>query len=90
VPTSHVLGGTGSAAASIAYANQFCYVKAFTYTDINASMEVKKGVQAYINVGNVFGRDAPVAPGAYSSAPSGSTRRKSLTNRDRLVPCTRL
>jgi iron complex outermembrane receptor protein len=71
VPTSHVLGAlNGTSAAQIAYANQFCYVKAFVYTDVNATVDLKEGVQAYVNIGNIFGRDAPVAPGAYSSAPN--------------------
>ncbi|WP_297515128.1 TonB-dependent siderophore receptor [uncultured Caulobacter sp.] len=51
-------------------ANKFCYIKKFINVDMNATAQVKDGVQLYANVGNVFDVKAPIAPGAYASAPN--------------------
>jgi iron complex outermembrane receptor protein len=60
---------TNSAAAPDA-ATRFCYIKRFFVTDVNAEYQIKEGLTAYLNVGNVFDQAAPVAPAAYSSAPN--------------------
>lgn len=49
---------------------RFCYIKKFINVDVNGSMDVTDEVTAYVNVGNVFNEKAPVAPGAYASAPN--------------------
>ncbi|WP_421736725.1 TonB-dependent receptor plug domain-containing protein [Caulobacter sp.] len=59
-------GGSGNPAA----ANKFCTIKKFINVDMNATAEVKDGIQLYANVGNVFDKRAPIAPGAYASAPN--------------------
>ena len=51
-------------------AQKFCTIKKFINVDMNATAEVKDGVQLYANVGNVFDKRAPIAPGAYASAPN--------------------
>jgi iron complex outermembrane receptor protein len=56
--------------ANPAIAQQFCYVKRFISVDMNGSVEVRKGLMIYANIGNVFNARAPVAPAAYSSAPN--------------------
>jgi iron complex outermembrane receptor protein len=53
-----------------AMGNQFCYIKKFINVDMNATAEIKDGVQLYANVGNIFDKKAPIAPGAYASAPN--------------------
>jgi iron complex outermembrane receptor protein len=53
-----------------AMGNQFCYIKKFINVDMNATAEITDGVQLYGNVGNVFDKKAPIAPGAYASAPN--------------------
>ncbi|CAN5306728.1 hypothetical protein BH11PSE2_BH11PSE2_08560 [soil metagenome] len=50
--------------------DQFCYVKRFFNTDLHGSVEVKKGLSLYADIGNVFNAKAPIAPAAYSSAPN--------------------
>jgi iron complex outermembrane receptor protein len=59
-------GGSGSPAV----ANKFCKIKSFINVDMNATAQIKDGVQLYANVGNVFDKKAPIAPGAYASAPN--------------------
>ena len=59
-------GGSGSPAV----ANKFCKIKSFINVDMNATAQIKDGVQLYANVGNVFDKKAPIAPGAYGSAPN--------------------
>lgn len=50
--------------------DRFCYIKKFINVDMNGTMDVTENVTAYVNVGNVFNERAPVAPGAYASAPN--------------------
>ncbi|MEO9131862.1 MAG: TonB-dependent receptor [Sphingomonas sp.] len=53
--------------------NSFCYVKSFVYVDLNATAQVNDKFKFFINVGNLFGARAPVAPAAYSSSPNNLT-----------------
>jgi iron complex outermembrane receptor protein len=53
-----------------AMGNQFCYIKKFINVDMNGTMQLNDGIQLYANVGNVFDKRAPIAPGAYASAPN--------------------
>ncbi|MGR4864367.1 TonB-dependent receptor domain-containing protein [Caulobacter sp. LARHSG274] len=50
--------------------DRFCYIKKFINVDMNGTMDVTENVTAFVNVGNVFNERAPVAPGAYASAPN--------------------
>ena len=50
--------------------NKFCYIKAFINTDLNMDYAVNDKFDFYVNVGNVFNARAPIAPGAYASAPN--------------------
>ncbi|MBC7670496.1 MAG: TonB-dependent receptor [Gemmatimonadaceae bacterium] len=59
-------GGTANTAA----ANKFCTIKRFINVDANASADITDSVTAYVNVGNLFDARAPIAPGAYASAPN--------------------
>jgi outer membrane receptor protein involved in Fe transport len=36
----------------------------------NGTAQIKDGVELYANIGNVFDKKAPIAPGAYASAPN--------------------
>ena len=65
-PGGNPYGGAGNPTV----ANKFCSIKKFINVDLNGTAEVKEGVQLYANVGNVFDKKAPVAPGAYASAPN--------------------
>jgi len=67
---SNIQYSTGVGADKVALANQFCYIKRFVSVDANASYEIKDGISVFLNMGNVFDAKAPVAPGAYSSAPN--------------------
>lgn len=49
---------------------RFCYIKRFVSTDLNASAELREGLSVYAHVGNLFDARAPIAPGAYASAPN--------------------
>jgi iron complex outermembrane receptor protein len=49
---------------------KFCYIKKFINVDLNGTAKVKDGIQLYANVGNLFDVRAPIAPGAYASAPN--------------------
>ena len=49
---------------------KFCYIKKFINVDLNGTAQIRDGVQLYANVGNVFDKKAPIAPGAYASAPN--------------------
>jgi iron complex outermembrane receptor protein len=62
--------GNPYATGNAAIAGKFCNIKKFINVDMNATAEVKDGVQLYANVGNVFDKRAPIAPGAYASAPN--------------------
>lgn len=53
--------------------NSFCYVKNFIYVDLNATATVNDKFQFYINIGNLFGARAPIAPASYSSSPNNLT-----------------
>lgn len=53
-----------------AMGNQFCYIKKFINVDLNGTVQLNDGVQLYGNIGNVFDEGAPIAPGAYASAPN--------------------
>ena len=62
--------GNPYATGNAAIAGKFCNIKKFINVDMNATAEVKDGVQLYANVGNLFDKRAPIAPGAYASAPN--------------------
>lgn len=49
---------------------RFCNIKRFINVDVNGTAQVTDQVQVYANVANLFDAKAPVAPGAYSSAPN--------------------
>ena len=49
---------------------KFCYIKRFIYTNATASYDVNDSFTFYATVGNLFNAHAPVAPGAYASAPN--------------------
>ena len=53
-----------------AMGEKFCHIKSFVNVDLNGTAQVKDGVQLYANVGNLFDKKAPVAPGAYTSNPN--------------------
>jgi len=59
---------TGNADTSIG--PRFCYIKSFINTDLNLDYAVNDKFDFYVNVGNVFNARAPIAPGAYASAPN--------------------
>jgi len=50
--------------------DKFCYVHSFIYTDLNATAHVNDKFEFYINVGNIFGAHAPIAPAGYTSSPN--------------------
>ena len=58
------------ATGNTAIGQQFCYIKAFINTDLNLDYAVNDKFDFYVNVGNVFNAHAPIAPGAYTSAPN--------------------
>jgi iron complex outermembrane receptor protein len=62
--------GNQYATGNAALGEQFCYIKKFVNVDMNGTMQVTDAVQVYGNIGNVFDNEAPVAPGAYASAPN--------------------
>ncbi|SFJ62509.1 iron complex outermembrane recepter protein [Caulobacter sp. UNC279MFTsu5.1] len=49
---------------------RFCYIKKFVNVDLNGTAQITDSVQVYGHVGNLFDEKAPVAPGAYASAPN--------------------
>jgi iron complex outermembrane receptor protein len=49
---------------------KFCYVKSFVNVDMNASYAVNDDFKFFVNVGNVFGARAPIAPASYASSPN--------------------
>jgi len=49
---------------------KFCYIKSFINTDLNLDYAVNDKFDFYVNVGNLFNARAPIAPGAYTSAPN--------------------
>lgn len=46
--------------------NKFCYINSFITVDLNASIRVNDKFDFFMNVGNVLGARAPIAPSAYS------------------------
>jgi iron complex outermembrane receptor protein len=58
------------ATGNTALGEQFCYIKKFISVDGNVAYEVRDGLQVYGNIGNMFDAKAPIAPGAYASAPN--------------------
>jgi iron complex outermembrane receptor protein len=64
------VAGNPYATGNATIANKFCKIKRFINVDMNASADLTDSVTAYINVGNVFDARAPIAPGAYASAPN--------------------
>ncbi len=58
------------ATGNTALGAQFCYIKKFINVDGNVSYEVRDGITVFGNVGNIFDARAPIAPGAYGSAPN--------------------
>ncbi|MDB5674767.1 MAG: TonB-dependent receptor [Sphingomonas bacterium] len=46
--------------------NKFCYIKSFTYADMNAMFKVNEDFTFYVNVGNVTNARAPLAVSSYS------------------------
>ena len=69
-PSANIQYVQGTSAANLALANQFCNIKRFITVDTNLAYEVRDGITAFLNVGNVFDARAPIAPGAYASAPN--------------------
>ena len=53
-----------------AMGEKFCNIKQFINVDLNATAQVREGLEVYGNVGNLFDEKAPIAPGAYASAPN--------------------
>ncbi len=53
-----------------AIAEKFCYVKAFTNTNLNLGYQVNDNIRVYTDIGNVFDKRAPIAPASYSSSPN--------------------
>ena len=56
--------------AVTAIAEKFCYIKAFTNTNLNLGYQVNDNFRVYADVGNVFDKRAPIAPAAYASSPN--------------------
>ena len=46
--------------------SQYCYIKRFIYTDLNASVKVNDGFTFFVNVNNVTNERAPLATSSYS------------------------
>ncbi|MDF0488325.1 TonB-dependent receptor [Sphingomonas sp. H39-1-10] len=68
-------GTTDLSCASALYkaadgSDKFCYVHSFIYTDFNANVHVNDNFDFYINVGNILGARAPIAPAGYTSSPN--------------------
>jgi iron complex outermembrane receptor protein len=63
-------GNPYGAAANPAVANKFCKIKSFVNVDVNGSYKLNDAIELYGNIGNVFDENAPIAPGAYASAPN--------------------
>ncbi len=68
--TTDCVAGNPYANGNTAIANQFCYIKKFIYTDLNATAQLNDQIQIYGNVGNLFDQKNPIAPGSYSSSPN--------------------
>lgn len=68
--TTDCVAGNTYANNNQAIAPNFCYIKKFIYTDMNATAQITDQVQIYGNVGNVFDQKSPLAAGSYSSSPN--------------------
>jgi iron complex outermembrane receptor protein len=68
--TACIPGNPYGGAANPIAANKFCSIKRFVNIDVNGSVDLTDSVRAYVNVGNIFDARAPIAPGAYASAPN--------------------
>jgi iron complex outermembrane receptor protein len=64
------VNGNPYATGNAVVAQAFCTIKSFINVDLNASYQVRPQLTLYANVGNVFARKAPIAPGAYTSNPN--------------------
>jgi iron complex outermembrane recepter protein len=53
-----------------AIADKFCYIKAFTSTNLNVGYQINDNLRVYADVGNVFDKKAPIAPASYASSPN--------------------
>ncbi|WP_291871419.1 TonB-dependent receptor [Caulobacter sp.] len=58
------------ATGNAALGQQFCNIKRFINVDMNGSAKINDQLTMYAHVGNVFDSRAPIAPGAYASAPN--------------------
>lgn len=58
------------ATGNTALGQQFCNIKKFINVDLNGTAKLNDGVTLYGHVGNLFDERAPIAPGAYASAPN--------------------
>ncbi|WP_425995746.1 TonB-dependent receptor plug domain-containing protein [Caulobacter sp. DWR1-3-2b1] len=58
------------ATGNTALGQQFCNIKKFINVDLNGTAKINDGVTLYGHVGNLFDERAPIAPGAYASAPN--------------------
>lgn len=68
-------GTTDLSCASALYkatdgSDKFCYVHSFIYVDLNATAQVNDKFQFFVNVGNILGARAPIAPAGYTSSPN--------------------
>jgi iron complex outermembrane receptor protein len=68
--TTDCVKGNPYANGNTDIANRFCYIKKFVYVDMNGTAQINDQVQLYANVGNVFDKRAPIAPGSYASNPN--------------------
>ncbi|HMI20676.1 MAG TPA: TonB-dependent receptor [Sphingomonas sp.] len=62
--------GNQYATGNTTIGKEFCYIKSFINVDANLDYAVNDKFDFYVNVGNVFNARAPIAPGAYASAPN--------------------
>ena len=62
--------GNQYATGNTAIGEKFCHIKSFINTTMNLDYAVNDKFDFYVNVGNVFNARAPIAPGAYASAPN--------------------
>lgn len=49
---------------------RFCYVNSFIDVDVNGTVKVNDKFDFFLNIKNVLGARAPIAPAAYASAPN--------------------
>jgi iron complex outermembrane receptor protein len=58
------------ATGNAAIGNQFCYIHSFINVNLNGTARVNDDFTLFFDVGNLFNARAPIAPGAYASAPN--------------------